>query len=158
MNILAIDPGPVESAYVIWDGHQILAFNKCSNSVLLYQLYNQVTLSDYGPPADVCIIEQIKSYGMPVSDSIFDTVYWSGRFREAWADKGYFDRIPRREVKLHLCGSMRAKDGNIIQALKNRFESDLKPRQRPKGILKGMRSDIWQALALAVYWSDTNVR
>jgi len=59
------------------------------------------------------------------------------------------------DVKMHLCNSSRAKDSNIRQALIDRFEPDLPPKCRPKGILKGISKDCWQALALAVYWWDT---
>jgi hypothetical protein len=83
-------------------------------------------LSDY--PA--CIIEKVKSYGMPVGAEVFETVYWSRRFAQALgAEK--VEGIPRIQVKLHLCHDSRAKDGNIRQAL-------------------------WAALALAVTWWDQN--
>jgi len=98
------------------------------------------------------VIEQVASMGMPVGASVFETVFWSGRFCQAWSKP--FHRMKREVVKMHLCGSMRAKDSNIIQALKDRFEPDLRPRQRPKTILRGLKGDLWQAFALAVTWVD----
>ena len=149
-NTLAIDPGPVESAYVIWDGQQIINMDILDNHHLIGALRG-----DFCGDPEVCIIEQIKSYGMAVSDSVFDTVYWSGRFCEAWGQRGFFDRIPRMAVKMHICHDSRAGDPNIRRALIDRFEPGLKPRQRPKSTLKGLKDDLWAAFALAVYWHDT---
>lgn len=151
MKVLAIDPGPKESALVIWDGKGILAKGKQPNETVLS------SVKELGnSAADALIVEQIKSYGMSVSDSIFDTVYWSGRFVQAWADTSckFFDRVPRMAVKMHLCGQAKAKDANIRQALIDRFEPGLNSKERPKGILKGVTKDEWAALALAVYWND----
>jgi hypothetical protein len=60
--------------------------------------------------------------------------------------------VERREVKLHLCGQARAKDSNIIQALKDRF-GDKGTKNKP-GLTYGMRKDLWQAFALAVTCMD----
>lgn len=142
--IFAIDPGPVLSSYVVWNGISILDHTTTTNEMLRTHLHYS-TCSSY-------ILEQIESYGMPVGKSIFDTVFECGRFYEI---KPSLILIPRKEVKLHLCHSSRAKDSNIIQALKDRFEPDLLPKQRPKGILKKLVKDQWQAFALAVYYWDT---
>lgn len=147
-RVLAIDPGPVRSAYVVWDGENILEFGMPANDQLLLKCFA-------APIPDEMIIEKVASYGMPVGESVFETVFWSGRFAQAWDKEAR--RISRKDVKMHLCGSMRAKDSNIIQALKDRFEPDLLPRQRPKGILKGISKDVWQALAVAVTWYDKNI-
>lgn len=148
MNVFAIDPGPVQSAYVVWDGSEILEMDKVDNENLLVMVGNL-----YCPA--VFVIEQIKSYGMAVGEPIFNTVFWSGRLCQAW--RGVFHRVPRMDVKMHLCHDSRAKDSNIRQALIDRFEPELKPKQRPKGILKGVKADIWAALAVAVYFYDTRI-
>ncbi len=144
--ILAIDPGPVESAFVEWDGREILLHRKAENSTLLCE---ELPISN----ADIMIIEQIKSYGMAVSDSIFDTVFWTGRFCEGW--KGIWTRVPRRDVKMHLCGTMRAKDSNIRMALIDRFGEP--GTKKAPGMTYGISKDLWQAFALAVYWYDTKM-
>jgi len=148
MNVLAIDPGPVESAFVIWDGERIIEKGKIGNHELLD------SISGLAVGSDVCIIEQIKSYGMAVSDSIFDTVFWTGRFCQAWGNRGFFDRMPRRDVKMHLCGSMRAKDSNIRAALIDRFGEPGK--KASPGVTYGLAKDTWAAFALAVTWYDQN--
>ena len=113
------------------------------NDVLLAMLYNFVEAN--------MVVEQIKSYGMSVSDSIFDTVFWSGRFCEACKS---WTRIPRMEVKLHICRDSRAKDGNIRQALIDRFGSP--GTKKEPGLTYGLKKDLWQAFALAVTWWDKN--
>ena len=102
------------------------------------------------------IIEQIKSYGMTVSDSIFDTVFWSGRFYQEWVRKlgKAGSRMPRMTVKMHICHNSRAKDSNIRQALIDRFG---KPgTKKEPGLTYGLKADMWAAFALAVTWWDQN--
>ena len=65
---------------------------------------------------------------MAVGAEVFETVHWSGRFTEAlWPTPVV--QLPRRAVKLHLCGSARAKDPNIRQALLDRFGARPPPAQ-----------------------------
>lgn len=161
MTVLAIDPGTTESAYVVWDGEieELKEFGKVDNLELL-QIIGRYTYVNILDCNSFCI-EKIASYGMAVGQTTFDTCVWSGRFIQQWINNSTsFSEKPievfRKDVKMHLCGQTRAKDSNIIQALKDRFEPDLKPRQRPKGILKGLKADIWQAFALAVYYHDIN--
>jgi hypothetical protein len=51
---------------------------------------------------------------MAVGAEVFDTVLWAGRFAEA-AHRVPVVMLPRRAVKLALCGDSRAKDANIRQ-------------------------------------------
>ena len=154
MNILAIDPGSTESAFVLWDGERVLDKGKWENFTLVKRL---------GVPkcseAPLLVIEQVRSYGMPVGKDVFDTVFWSGRFVEAW--DGMWEQIPRKDVKMHLCGTTRAKDSNIRQALIDRFG---KPgvKAAPNEVYgedgskeKKLKADGWQALALAVTVYDS---
>lgn len=146
MKILAIDPGTKKSAYVIWDGKHILDMGIKFNNQFIVALYQM-------PPGNL-VVEQVRSYGMAIGATTLDTVFWSGRFCEAW--RGDWSLMPRMDVKMHLCHNSRANDSNIRQALIDRFEPTLKPRQRPKTILKGVSKDIWAAVALAVTWWDLN--
>lgn len=141
--ILAIDPGPAESAFVAWSDDKLLRFGKVPNGELLDQLCA-------GVPADVCVIEQVASYGMPVGAEVFETVFWSGRYAQAFG--GRVERLPRLKVKLHLCHDSRAKDGNIRQALIDRFGAPGTKHNR--GVLYGVSGDVWAALAVAVTWWD----
>lgn len=144
--VLALDPGPRFSAIVEWDGFHILHHRIADNEIIQGE---ELPISR----ADILVIEQIKSYGMAVSDSIFDTVFWSGRFAERWSK--HWIRIPRREIKMHLCGSMRAKDSNIRQALIDRF--GVPGTKKNPGLTYKLSKDLWAAFALAVYWYDTQL-
>ena len=148
MKILAIDPGNIESGYVIWDGEKILKMGKENNELIINDVYNT--------EADYMAIEMVASYGMPVGKSVFDTCVWIGRFIEAWKSKLniFWELIYRKDVKMHLCHTMRAKDSNIRQALIDRFEPGLQARKRPADVLKGLSKDMWSAMAIAVYSYD----
>lgn len=61
----------------------------------------------------------IASYGMPVGKEVFETCVWIGKFAEASGMKENY--IYRKEEKMNLCHSMKAKDSNIRQALIDRF-------------------------------------
>lgn len=152
MRIVAIDPGPVQSAYIQWDGKIIEGFGIEGNETVV-ELLGLSTQAPYH-----MAIEQVRSYGMPVGASIFDTVFWSGRFCQAW--HGEFHQVPRLKVKQYLCHDSRAKDSNIIQALVDRFAYGIKNKgkgtKKEPGFFYGFKSDIWQAFALAVMWWDQN--
>lgn len=103
--------------------------------------------------ADILVIERIASYGMPVSETVFETVFWTGRFVEhAEGGRRQWDRITRKEIKLHLCNSLRANDAAVIQALKDRFGE--KGTKKNPGLLYGIKGDEWQALAVAVAYAE----
>jgi len=56
--------------------------------------------------------------------------------------------VYRKEVKIYLCGSMKAKDPNIRQALIDRL-GDPGTKKNP-GPTYGVKSHAWSALAVAV--------
>lgn len=146
--ITAVDPGNIESAWVRWDEihNRIQDFDKQPNEDVLVELRDS---------AGICVIEQIKSYGMAVGESIFETCVWTGRFMEAFgADRVH--RISRTDVKVHLCRSAKAKDANVRQALIDRFggkEKAIGTKKAP-GPLYGVSGDVWAALAVAITWTD----
>jgi len=143
--ILSIDPGPTESAWVFWDGNRLQSFAKEPNELVIERVRQAKSNTA------ACVIEMIASYGMPVGAEVFETVYWSGRFAEAYGAE-HVHRTPRLAVKMHLCHSSRAKDGNVRQALIDRF--GVPGKKASPGALYGVSGDIWAALALAVTWWD----
>lgn len=153
MNILAIDPGPVRSAWVWMHAGEIGAFDCQPNAQVLRHL-------EKPRHGEVLALEMIASYGMSVGAEVFETCVWIGQFLREWERQdGKAERIFRREVKLHLCGQARAKDGNIRQALIDRYggkESAIGRKATP-GPLYGMSGDVWAALAVAVTYADTRV-
>lgn len=148
MRLAAMDPGTRESALVVWDGVRVEYAVVWPNEKLLAWLR-----AERACPSLLCI-EQVESYGMAVGREVFETVYWSGRFREAHEARGGEVRmVPRREAKMHLCNDSRAKDANIRQALLDKFGG--KEATRKGGPLHGITSHKWAALAVAVTVSET---
>ncbi len=142
--ILSIDPGNIESAFCLIDKetYKPIKFGKIRNEELL----NIVKDEFY----DDFVIEMIASYGMPVGKEVFDTCVWIGRFIQASYCYGFY--IYRKEEKLNLCGSMKAKDSNIRQALIDRF--GVVGTKKAKGWFYGFKKDIWSAYAVGVTWLD----
>lgn len=147
--ILAIDPGPMQSAWCVYNLFTggLRAFAKSDNEWLVSQLGN------LDEDVVAVVIEKVEGYGMPVGVEVFDTVYWSGRFAQA-AEPLPVHRIGRKAVKLHLCQSLRAKDPNIRQALIDRYGPGAIGRKSNPGPLYGVSGDVWAALAVAVTWAD----
>jgi hypothetical protein len=141
-TIIAIDPGTTESAYVLTDGRTLHDFGKRDNNFVrewirgaMFPIY----------------VEMIASYGMPVGREIFETCLWIGRF---WETSGQTPTlIYRKDVKLALCGSLKANDATIRQALVDRFgpgkDRAIGTKKSP-GPLYGVTGDVWAALAVAV--------
>jgi hypothetical protein len=141
VRILAIDPGSEQSALVLWDGSQILDHRKEPNEDII----SHIILLQY----DVLAIEEICSYGMPVGKDVFDTCIWTGRYiQTAVNHQRPYELIPRREVKLHLCNSVRAKDANVRQALIDKVGPQGK--KATPGPTYGIKADEWAALGLAL--------
>jgi hypothetical protein len=98
----------------------------------------------------------IASYGMPVGREVFETCVWIGRFMEQWGAPDRVNLVYRKDVKMHLCGSPRAKDANIRQALIDLFEPtgggktpQIGTKAKP-GPLYGVSTHAWPALGVAV--------
>lgn len=162
MNIIAIDPGNLKSAFVIWDGEMpIILFGKVPNA----ELKDLLIEWHWGPRCleYEVVIEKIACMGMAVGEDVFETVFWSGRFAETlYYNETPWHRMKRHEVKMHLCGSTRAKDSNIITAIVDRFDPERlfgkygKGKKDNNGPFFGFSKDVWQAMGLAVTWFDQN--
>ncbi len=161
--ILAIDPGTDKSGVIFWqDG--IASGDQAAEVVDNKELLQRIRNGDY--PSSHFAIEQIRSYGMAIGATTLDTVEWSGRLIEAWVSmkQDRFDadlridfesrilRIPRLEIKVHLCGTAKAKDQNIRQALIDRLGPP--GTKKNPGPTYGISSHMWSALAVAVTAHD----
>lgn len=144
--MLAIDPGTRESAYVQWNwpGNGIVVAEILPNEQLLALLHTPIA-------CDVFAIEMIASYGMAVGREVFETCVWIGRFMERFVRPAQL--VLRRDIKLHHCASVRAKDTNIRQALIDKYgPPGLKANP---GVTYGLKSHLWAAFALATFVSET---
>jgi len=155
-QIIGLDPGPSKSAVVtLWDGrvHSAVEWN---NAALACELAG----NNWRDAAIAC--EWIESFGMPVGWEVFETVYWIGRFDEAAG--GRIVRLGRKDVKLHLCQSMRAKDPNVRQSLLDKFaptgggKTPQVGTKKHPGPLYGVSNHCWAALAVAVTFDETVMR
>ena len=158
--ILAIDPGNFESGYVLLDKNLMPSeLGKIKNEYLLeYIKKHQLDKFDY------CCIEMVASYGMAVGATVFDTCVWLGRFIEAIKENHDIEPklIYRKDEKMNLCNSMKAKDSNIIQALVDRFAPNTpnkgKGTKKEPGWFYGFKKDIWQAYAVGVTYHDLYIK
>lgn len=146
--ILAIDPGTNQSGYCYLKAGAVWESGVVPNGDLL---------SMVGDSPDFQIaIEMIASYGMAVGKDVFETCVWIGRFKQAYANPDAVRLVYRKDVKLHLCGTSKAKDANIRQALLDMFPATgggKTPQVGTKGQpgpLFGVTSHAWSALAVAV--------
>lgn len=153
--ILALDPGPERSALVVMDGMTVF------RAMLEPNAYVLGVLRAWAGEGGALVVEQIESFGMAVGREVFETCVWSGRFIEAWATGEHaqarpWARLTRREIKLHLCGTVKAKDPNVRQALIDRYggKDAAIGRKAQPGPLHGIRADMWAALACGVTYQD----
>lgn len=160
MRVLAIDPGTTESAAVDYhtESGDIFDAEIMPNEKL-------VELLGMNRGIDHLAVEMVASYGMPVGETTFETVLWIGRFIEAFRGphtKVYRNRKGECEsVKMHICKSNKAKDGNIRQALIDRFPRtgggktpQIGTKSKP-GPLYGFADHKWAALAVAITFAET---
>lgn len=147
---LAIDPGPKESAYVLWNGSLVLQCGYVPNADLRAILCNQYHL------CDAVAVEMVACYGMPVGREVFETCLEIGRIVQICADCPAGPKpvrlVYRKDVKMHLCHNMKAKDGNIRQALIDKHGA-VGTKKKP-GPLYGVSGHLWAALAVADYASE----
>jgi hypothetical protein len=137
-SILAIDPGTLESGWVVLRDRRVVdsGVNK-----------NQDMLPVIAAWDEAFAIEMIASYGMPVGREVFETCVWIGRFVQAYRYSSLAQLVYRKDVKTHLCGTSQAKDPHIRQALIDLIG--------PQGVKKapgptyGVRSHAWAALGVA---------
>ena len=162
--ITGVDPGTTQTAWVCYDMDAKLPvkFGLLPNEDLLAMIRNKGFVHDDSPKM---AIEFVASYGMPVGATVFETCVWVGRFIEAFLgscranEKPLYRKVYRKDEKMHLCGTMKAKDGNIRQTIMDRYGSTrelaLGTKKTP-GPLYGISKDIWAALAVAITGCETS--
>jgi len=142
--VIGVDPGTEKSAYAIFNGKDVTSFGIWDNEHLLgHPLWSEQHI----------FCEMIASYGMAVGASVFETCVFIGRcVQVAKSSGGNVELVFRKDVKLHLCQSPRAKDANVRQALIDRVGPQ--GTKKNQGPTYGVKSHEWAALAVAVYGYD----
>ena len=142
--VYAIDPGPEKSAWVYLDGE----YNPPVVKDFGFEFNGEIEMWSKTPVA----IEMIESYGMAVGAEVFRTCVEIGRFVQRCGGEKWVTLIGRKAVKLNLCGSARAKDANIRQAIIDRYGGPAAIRKG--GPLYKVSSHIWAALAVGLTYLD----
>jgi len=167
MQILAIDPGNIESGWVVFStgmrrvsgsNFDIIGSGKCKNVDLIYDIGYEF------PGYDILVMEEMVAYGK-CGREVTDTAFWAGRLCQASTVD--FRLVSRSKVRGHFEART---DKDIIERLIERFCPELyakfgsKELSRPKLInaareeyFKTFKEDVWQAFALGVCWYDLNV-
>lgn len=149
---MAIDPGNEQSGYVVYDGERVTARGVIPNAEM------KVHVSAWDGPLAV---EYIAGMGMSAGQSTFDTCVFIGRLLETYERNNWLAPIlvKRKDVKMHLCGAMRAKDRDIRAELIDRFGGPDKAigKKKTPGPLFGVSSHAWQALGVAVTAWETRL-
>ena len=147
--VLAIDPGPVQSAYAIIRRKDLYVedFGILENKKLIDTM--QYICQDVN--IDIAV-EMIASYGMAVGATVFETCVWIGRILQAVDPNGIKSvRIYRKDVKMNLCGATKAKDANIRQAIIDRYSALYGENCTKKnGMLYKVSKDAWAAIAVGL--------
>lgn len=176
--ILAIDPGPLLSAYVLYAAGEekpIIQAGHVPNA----ELRAMMQRGDFRRATARLALETMTFMGSGVGASVFDTCIWIGRFQEVWLQGGGGSRLwTRPMIKRHLCqieplaetdakrekqrkeqatrkrkwSWTLAKDKHVRWALLNLIGPQ-GTKARP-GPTHGLSSHLWSALAVAVTATD----
>ena len=113
--IIGIDPGPKESG--------VAEFFPDTFGIGAHGIHHNGYIEEVcggfgrrGMEGRIFAIEMMASYGMAVGESVFQTCVQIGRFEKSCVNSSY-QHIFRKEVKLALCGTLKAKDTNIKQSI-----------------------------------------
>lgn len=156
---LCLDPGTVESGAVVYCpvAHQVSHIHPATHNRSLLREMLEPHMAH-----DILVVEMVASYGMPVGRDVFETCAWVGRFIQA-SGKPYA-LVYRTQVKLELCGTPRAKDANVRQAVHDSFEGTgggATPTVGTKaapGPLYGLSRHAVHALAAGLTWARMTSR
>jgi hypothetical protein len=148
-SFLAIDPGNVQSAYLVWEPGKPVW--KMRHGILLND--DLLQRMDYGHYVggsnhkddraiytDHVVIEMPEDMGRS-DDSLFETAFWAGVFAQGWNEQPY-TLIYRHQVKSHLKAQ---DDSGVRAALIRRFG---------KCVETEFAYDEWSSLAIAVTFDD----
>lgn len=168
-TVLGVDPGTTKTAYAVYspsiNGNigTIKITGKIDNATFL----NSIPEICSNFEVEYMAIEMMASMGMAVGQTTLETAVWIGRFLESWltcksknnpgANQEPYQLIYRIDEKLHLCGTPRAKDANIRQAIIDRYggvKGNVIGTKKAPGPLYGVSADMWAAIAVCLVASE----
>lgn len=153
MRIFALDPGNDRSGYVLFDlGENRLILSGDEPNTLV-----RAILALYSGVPDVhLVVEKPALIGQQIWHQILDTCIWLGQAVELFGCPERTHYMTRGQVKKALLGrsNVPKADTQIIQVLLERFPGGKGTKKAP-GPLYGIKGDAWQALALAVAYSES---
>ena len=159
--VLGIDPGNIMSGYALVDpfDYKPIAFGKIDNRQLIPRISVVLANNLRSLKLDRVVIERIKSYGMAVGQTVFDTCIEIGRFVEAFDREGIeVEYVGRKQYVVDLIGSPKATDAVVTQYLIDRFAPNTpnhgKGNKKEPGFFLGFSKDAWTAYAIAVWAID----
>lgn len=148
-RILAVDPGTTQSGWTMLEGGKVTDSGVSPNGDLVERLrcFGGYVAAGMIQPL-MLAVERFEARGMPMGDESIETILWTGRFVQAWHEPAAVVMVKRSAVKLALCGTTRAKDANIRQALIDKLGPP--GTKKTPGPTYGVTSHAWAALGVAV--------
>jgi len=151
--ILAIDPGDISSAWVLYDQKNKipLKFAKDDNDSIL-DIVSNFTYNKL-------LIQIARPHGMPISINKLSTYIWIGRFWGAFG-RDNVELIDVDDVKRFFFGKIdKIKNSDIYKEVLKRYGGDKKivcgTKEKP-GILYGFNLETTLALSVAISFSEKN--
>jgi hypothetical protein len=145
-TILAIDPGPTMSAYVVLAAGQPYVTAKLPNAEVL------AIAADWR--GDITVIEWITVASIAGAE-IYQTCRWVGRFEQSSGVPVVL--LARASVLHHFFGrrNVKSADSLIRRTMLDRYGGDgAKGVKAHPGPLYGFHADCWQALGVAVAYAE----
>lgn len=147
MRIIAVDPGPIQSAFVLWDTEKHDFFGMRMGLMDNRDWLSYKSIHSILKDVDLCVIEMIQSYSMGVGRSTFETCAIVGRIQlHCETHNTPWKMYGRPTIKGQIGGK---NDTQIRASLRMRY-GDAKKGEK----LEGVKKDIWAALALAVAFEE----
>lgn len=151
--ILAIDPGTHQTGYALMDGKLVIKHGVEDNESMIDMIKIGFHSTDH------LAYEMVASYGMPVGAEVFSTCVWIGCFIQAFG-RERSTPVFRKDVKMHLCGTPRAKDANVRQAIIDMYEpsgggkiKQVGTKSAP-GPLYGISTHVWPAIGVGLTFQN----
>lgn len=163
--ILAIDPSCNESAFVLFEENTLRPIDMgfLPQDDMLNYLNKLIEKFDTEVKLKLAV-ETIQFLGGTAGSTVFRTCILVGRILERASLSGIYSDIKeiyRKEEKINLCGTMRANDKRIKDALVSRFAKGVqnigKGTKKNPGWFYGFKKDLWQAYAVGITYYDLYV-